>query len=65
MTVNVIFPHILDVFNIQTVSFFYQKDSKLRRILGLSHLLFNTSKRDQCRGMFCVLLLSSHLVVYT
>ena len=49
---------------IQTVSFFYQKDSKLRQILGSSHLLFN-SKRDQCRGMFCVSLLASHLVAYT
>ena len=49
---------------IQTVSFFYQKDSKLRQIMGSSHLLFN-SKRDQCRDMFCVSLLASHLVAYT
>ena len=49
---------------LQTVSFFYQKDSKLRQILGSSHLLFN-SKRYQCRGMLCVSHLASHLVAYT
>lgn len=49
---------------LQTVSFFYQNYTKLRQILGLSHLLCN-SKRDQCRGMFCVSLLASHLFAYT
>ena len=51
---------------IQTVSFFYQKDrpTKLSQILGVSHLLFN-SKCHQCRGMFCVSLLASHLDAYT
>ena len=49
---------------LQTVSFFYQKYTKLRQILGLSHLLIY-SKRDQCKDMFCVSLLASHLFAYT
>ena len=44
--------------------FLSKRPTKLSQILGVSHLLFN-SKRHQCRGMFCVSLLASHLDAYT
>ena len=64
MTVNVIFPNILDVFYKQFHFSIKNTHAKLRQILGLSHLLIY-SKRDQCKVMFCVSLLASHLFAYT